>query len=190
MKTWAVTQWAINGAGGLSIDRGRIGVCGDSAGGNIPAVLALMARDAGFPWLQALIYPANAFFTRDRVHYRFANGYLLITFRLGITRVTCGARPTVTIGITGVGRGFYNVAPGFVLTCGYDPLFDEGRAYADPAGVLWHIAVLTAMHGFITMGKVIDEANEAVTDVANRVAAAFYDYIRYGRKEVRNREKP
>ena len=181
--SWAVTQWAINGAGGLSIDTGRIGVGGDSAGGNISAVLALMARDAGLSLaFQALIYPATHFSLETESHYRFANGYLLTRdaqawyhesyLRSAADRDHWWASPALA-------ADFTNVAPAFVLTCGYDPLFDEGKAYADllkAAGVpVAYRCFDGQVHGFITMGKVIDEANEAVTDVAKRVAAAFYD---------------
>ena len=167
----------------MSIDTGRIGVGGDSAGGNISAVLALMARDAGLSLaFQALIYPATHFSLETESHYRFANGYLLTRdaqawyhesyLRSAADRDHWWASPALA-------ADFTNVAPAFVLTCGYDPLFDEGKAYADllkAAGVpVAYRCFDGQVHGFITMGKVIDEANEAVTDVAKRVAAAFYD---------------
>ncbi|MDG2033624.1 MAG: alpha/beta hydrolase, partial [Rhodospirillales bacterium] len=179
--SWAVTQWALAGAGGLSIDTEHIGVGGDSAGGNISAVLALMARDARLSLaFQALIYPATHFSLETRSHHKFAEGYLLTRdaqtwyhesyLRSDADRENWWASPALA-------SDFENVAPAFVLTCGYDPLVDEGRAYADllkAAGVpVAYRCFEGQVHGFITMGKVIDEANEAVIDVADRVAAAF-----------------
>ena len=85
----------------VRVDAGRIGVGGDSAGGNISAVLALMARDARLALaFQALIYPATHFSLETRVAFMIANGYLLSKRRPGLVSrgVTCGARPTVTIG--------------------------------------------------------------------------------------------
>ncbi len=180
--SWAVVQWAAFGAGGLSIDTDRIGVGGDSAGGNIAAVLALMARDAGLSLtFQALIYPATHFSLETVSHHKFADGYLLTRdaqawyhksyLRSDADRDNWRASPALA-------ADFTNVAPAFVLTCGYDPLLDEGKAYAD---LLEAADVPVAyrcfdgqVHGFITMGKVIDQANEAVMDVADRAALAFF----------------
>ena len=67
--------------------------------------------------------------------------------------------------------------PAFVLTAGYDPLVDEGKAYADAlqgAGVaVTYQCFEEQIHGFITMGKVIDQANEAVTACANALRAGL-----------------
>ena len=70
-----------------------------------------------------------------------------------------------------------NVAPAFFLTCGYDPLVDEGRSYAEKlkqAGVqIKYRCFEGQVHGFITMGRAIDEANEAVYEVADSISSAF-----------------
>ena len=179
--SWAVTRWARGGAGGLSIDKDRIGVGGDSAGGNISAVLALMARDAGLSLaFQALIYPATHFSLETNSHHKFAKGYLLTRdaqawyhenyLRSDADRENWWASPALA-------ADFTDVAPAFVLTCGYDPLLDEGRAYFEQlksAGVPTTYRCFEGqVHGFITMGKVINDANEAVYDVADKVCEAF-----------------
>ncbi len=179
--SWAVTQWAKAGAGGLSIDADRVGVGGDSAGGNISAVLALMARDAGLSLaFQALIYPATHFSLETESHHKFANGYLLTRdaqawyhesyLRSDADRNNWRASPALA-------ADFTNLAPAFILTCGYDPLLDEGKAYAEllkAAGVpVVYRCFDGQVHGFITMGKVIDEANNAVIEVADWIATAF-----------------
>tara|TARA_B100000586_G_scaffold235260_1_gene185590 strand:- start:254 stop:535 length:282 start_codon:yes stop_codon:yes gene_type:complete len=72
-----------------------------------------------------------------------------------------------------------NVASAYVLTCGYDPLVDEGREYAKKlqlAGVDVEYRCYEAqIHGFITMGRVVDEANEAVYEVADYIAKTFLE---------------
>ena len=179
--SWEVTKWAKSGANGLSVDTDRIGVGGDSAGGNISAVLALMARDSGLELaFQALIYPATHFSLDTTSHRKFGEGFLLTRvaqawyhdsyLRGEEDRQNWRASPALA-------TDFRNVAPAYVLTCGYDPLLDEGKAYVESlraAGVPAAYRCFEGqVHGFITMGKVIDEANEAVNDVADRVASAF-----------------
>jgi len=181
--SWATVEWAKAGAGGLNIDTDRIAVGGDSAGGNISAVLALMARDAGVDLsFQALIYPATHFALETESHHKFGQGYLLtrdaqawyheMYLRSDEDRNDWKASPALA-------EGFGGVAPAFVLTCGYDPLVDEGKAYADKlsaAGVAVDYTCYEGqVHGFITMGKAIDEANDAVYEVADKVAKAFAD---------------
>ncbi len=70
-----------------------------------------------------------------------------------------------------------DVAPAFILTCGYDPLVDEGKGYAEKlkqAGVyVTYRCFEGQVHGFITMGRAIDEANGAIYEVADSVSSAF-----------------
>lgn len=75
---WASVEWAIGGAAGLAIDPQRIAVGGDSAGANLSAVAAIMARDAGIKLrFQALVYPATKFYLDTDSHEKFGEGYLL-----------------------------------------------------------------------------------------------------------------
>ncbi len=120
----------------LGIDPNRMAVGGDSAGGNLAAVAALMARDQGGPPLvhQLLIYPATDQRCAFPSHQRNGQGYLLTKegirfFRDGYLpnekdRTDWRASPLLAASHAGV-------APAFVLTAGYDPLVDEGRAYAE-----------------------------------------------------------
>ena len=121
---WAVTQWAINGAD--CPDTGRIGVGGDSAGGNISAVFALMARMLLSLAFQALIYPAT----------HFSPGRVIIDLQtysdkrcpgLVSRELPAGATDRDHWWASRLAGDFTDVAPAFVLTCGYDPLLDEGE---------------------------------------------------------------
>ena len=179
--SWAVLKWAKSGAGGLHIDGDRIGLAGDSAGGNISAVLSLMARDAHlYISFQILIYPATRFSLDTESHRKFGEGYLLtrdaqkwyheMYLRTDGDRQDWRASPILA-------TDFSNVAPAFILTCGYDPLLDEGRRYADKlraAGIpVEYRCYEGQVHGFLMMGKIIDEANEAINDIALKARVAF-----------------
>src|SRR5206468_10683406 len=76
---FATTSWVANEAGALGIDRARLAVGGDSAGGNLAAVVSLLARNRGAPKLcyQTLLYPAVDCAMAHPSHERFAEGYLL-----------------------------------------------------------------------------------------------------------------
>ena len=178
---WAVFKWAGAGAGGHAIDVDRIAVGGDSSGGNLSTVVAIMARDFGLNLsFQALIYPATSFHLNTASHKKFDKGYLLTRevqdwyhaqyLRNESDRDDWRASPMLSDSLR-------DVAPAFILTCGYDPLVDEGRSYAEKlkqAGVqVKYRCFKGQVHGFITMGKAIDEANEAIYEVADSISSAF-----------------
>lgn len=181
---YAVLEWTCHGAAGMAIDKSRIAIGGDSAGGTLSATCALMARDAGYDIaFQALIYPATNMNRDTDSHQRFADGYLLTTasqnwfhdhyFNNEAEKTGWRASPILADDLSGL-------PPAFVLTCGYDPLRDEGKAYAErlvEAGVpVIHHRYDGQIHGFITMGKVIDEANQAVAEMALHVKE-FFDQL-------------
>ena len=166
----------------LGIQTSKIAVGGDSAGGNLATVIALMARDAGGPALslQVLIYPAT-----DQ-HYGFpsidrnGDGYLLTKKVMHYFRGhylprkqdwrDWRASPLLAKSLAGL-------PPAFVLTAGFDPLVDEGKAYADrlaKEGVSTEYKNYADMvHGFITMGRVLDTANTALADCAQALRKAW-----------------
>jgi len=172
---WAATRWVAANAGKLGIDPARLAVAGDSAGGNLAAVVALMARDAGAPALklQVLLYPVTQIGTETRSYRDFADGYLLTResmlwfFDHYLPSKDAGAdwrvSPMHAPSLAGV-------APALVVTAGFDPLRDEGEAYAQKlrdAGVTVDYVCYGGMiHGFVPMGRLIDTANRAVAHVA------------------------
>ncbi|MFC0284075.1 alpha/beta hydrolase [Camelimonas abortus] len=174
----AVTFVAEN-ASRLRIDPARIAVGGDSAGGNLAAVMALMARDGDLPPVayQLLIYPAV-----DMVNAYPSQALDLAEFPLSAETVRWF---TDHYGISAADRSDWRaspllapshagVAPAFVLTAGYDPLADEGAAYArklEKSGVrTTYLHMSDQMHGFITMSKVI-RAAEAALEIMGRELA-------------------
>jgi acetyl esterase len=178
----AATQWAASHAAELRIDPARMAVGGDSAGGNLAAVVALARRDTGGPALalQLLIYPSLDMNAEQESYRREAEGYLLTTagmlwFRNHYIRTEADmqdwhASPLLVPDVRGV-------APAFVATAAHDPLCDEGFAYArrlEAAGVrVAHLHLNDQMHGFITMGRAIRAATLATNACAGALQSAF-----------------
>jgi len=169
------TQWVATSAKELGIDAARLSVGGDSAGGNLAAVVAIAARDDNGPAIsgQVLIYPATDFAMTHPSH-REPETSILLTHTVitwfrdhylnGAADVhdwrASPARATTLIGLP----------PAYVLTAGADPLRDEGNDYAarlKEAGVpVTHRTFPGQFHGFFTMGKLLQQANVAASEIA------------------------
>jgi len=177
----AATRWVAQQGAALGIDAARLAVGGDSAGGNLAAVVAIMLRDAGGPPLvfQALVYPATDQRMDSASHASFADGYLLtranmLWFRdnylLAADYDDWRASPIRAADLA-------RLPPAHIITAGYDPLRDEGRAYSDrllAAGVPVLYECFEGMaHGFLTMGGVVAAANHALYRVGQSLAQAF-----------------
>ena len=167
----AATRWVHANAGSLRLDAQRLAIGGDSAGGNLAAVVALAARDAGDLPLcfQLLIYPATDMRRTAASHERNGEGYLLTRDTItwfhdhyiddAALDADWRASPLLHADLS-------RLPPALVVTAGFDPLRDEGIAYAQALTQAGNRAALVSferqIHGFITMGRVIDEANVAV----------------------------
>ena len=178
----AATNWVAGEAARLGIDARRIAVGGDSAGGNLAAVVALIARDSGGPALamQTLIYPATDMAADTPSHFRYGEGHLLTRdailwfrgnyLRDGADEADWRASPLKA-------RDLSRLPPAYVITAGFDPLVDEGRAYADrlqAAGVPVTYECFEGMiHGFVTMGGAIAAANHALARCAQGLRRVF-----------------
>jgi acetyl esterase len=158
-------------AAALGIDPARVAVGGDSAGGNLAASVSIALRDSGDPPLafQLLIYPATDMRAEAPSHTHNGQGYLLTSDSIAYYRGNYidqevhwsdwRASPLLAADLS-------RLPPALVLTAGYDPLRDEGRLYADALSAAGttaqYLCFERQIHGFITMGRVIDEANTAV----------------------------
>src|SRR5262245_53887558 len=186
------TQYVRKNANSLKVDPDRIAVGGDSAGGNLAAAIALMAREQQGPALayQLLIYPATDQRCEFPSHERNAEGYLLT--REGIRFFRGGYLPnpadrTDWRASQLLAASHANLPPAFVLTAGYDPLVDEGRAYAErlaAAGVeVAYKEYPDMVHGFVLFGGVVDAANAALAECCAHLREAFAR----GPSEIRER---
>lgn len=169
----AATAWVMTHAESLGIDPNRIAVGGDSAGGNLAAVVALIARDGGLPGslcFQALIYPATDMVGHYPSHDRITAGYPLTTntmrWFINLYLPESGGRARDWRASPILADNLSGVCPALVMTAYYDPLFDEGEAYAqrlDREGVrVTRIQFSDQIHGFLTMGRVIRASDVAI----------------------------
>ena len=176
---YAVTEWASANSHLLGADPTRLGVGGDSAGGNLAAAVCLKARDlAAFPIrLQVLIYPVTDNDLATPSYLRYSQGYGLT--REGMRWFWKNYLPEGTDPLACVLRAsdLSGLPPALVILAQYDVLFDEGKAYADrlrSAGVTTDTMICEGMiHGFFRMTGVLDEANRVITDAAARIADAL-----------------
>ncbi len=178
---WDALQWLASHAAGLGLDATRLAVGGDSAGGTLAAMCAILARDAGLPLvLQLLFYPGCAAHQETRSHQTFAKGFVLeeadITWffnhyvRSPADREDWRFAPLNAPDVDGV-------APAWLGLAECDPLVDEGVMYADKlraAGVPVDLEIYRGVtHEFIKMGRIIPEARQAHAEAARALRQAF-----------------
>ena len=178
----AATYWVQRNAAALNVDAARLAVGGDSAGGNLATVVSLQARDAGdLPVVfQLLIYPATDMRCTAPSHQSNGQGYLLTSDTIGYFMRHYLSEPAHTVDLRAsplLHDDLSRLPPAFVLTAGYDPLRDEGLQYSqrlsEAGNRVTHVCFERQIHGFITMGRVIDEANAAVALCAGELRRAF-----------------
>lgn len=177
------TRFIADNAADFGIDPDRLALAGDSAGGNLAAVTARRLRDAGDGpaiVLQVLTYPATQFTAEGGSLEENGTGYLLTKATMDLFRgmympdaadwTHPDASPLLAEDLTGL-------PPAFVQVAGYDPLRDEGVAYAGrlrEAGVpVQMVEYPTMIHGFLRMGRVVSIAQVAMDDIAAALRRAF-----------------
>ena len=180
--SYAALRWVVDNAARLQIDARRVAVGGDSAGGNLAAVVALMSRERGGPALvqQTLIYPVTNYDLDTPSYHENATGYLLTRegmrwfWRHYLARDEQGKEPYASPLLAGSLAG---LPPALVITAGCDPLRDEGEAYAArlrDAGVPVTLTRYEGIfHGFIRMTRLHDKARAALDEIAGSLRKAF-----------------
>jgi len=176
-------RWLAGEADALDIDPARIAVGGDSAGGNLSAVLCQALRDAGDPvrpCFQLLIYPATDFAGDYASREENAEGYMLTESLMDYFEghYTGGrARPEDPRLSPLRAASLAGLPPALVVTAGYDALQGEGIAYAEAleaAGVPVAFRDFPGMlHGFFNFGGAVEVAARAVGEAAADLRAAF-----------------
>ena len=156
----------------------RVAVGGDSAGGNLAAVVALLARDAGAPSIafQLLIYPATDQRMQHASIQRNGEGYLLTKQAMDYFQAQYLPRKEDFVDWRAsplLAKSLARLPPAYVITAGYDPLVDEGSEYAERMareGVQVAYREYSDMvHGFILFGGVLDTANAAVAECCEKL---------------------
>lgn len=171
---WAAYEWVCDNAALVGADPGQIAVGGDSAGGNLAASVALLGRDAGrSPAFQLLLYPGTDFLADGDSKRLFGSGFYLTTAMMDYytdaylsddeEKLNPLASPLQADGLSGL-------CPAYVMTAGFDPLRDEGEAYAAAlaaAGVKVTARRFEGMiHSFVNMVGVGRSAPAAMAEVA------------------------
>jgi acetyl esterase len=179
---YAAARWVAANTAAINAIPGRVAIGGDSAGGNLAAVVAQMARDRGGPdfAFQLLIYPVTDFRFDTSSYAANADGYLLTRDAMVwfwnhyLPSAADGSSPLASpLRAASLDR----LPPAFVITAEFDPLRDEGEAYAlrlQEAGVPVTLQRYDGMiHGFFSLGSVFDRGREAVAAAGTSLRAAF-----------------
>lgn len=180
---FAATKWVAQNAAALGIDANRIAVGGDSAGGNLAAVVAQMARDRGGPKIafQLLIYPATDWSKESASQREFTqDGYILSRGDMVWFYdhyMNSPAEKTNPYFSPACAKSLAGLPPAFVITAAIDPLRDEGEAYGEAlrkAGVPTTVKRYPGVcHGFVMMGAKLDAGKQAIADCCAELKKAF-----------------
>jgi acetyl esterase len=179
---YAATLWAAQHAERINGDADRIAVGGDSAGGNLAAAVALMARDRGAPPLvfQLLVYPVMARDYSTASYRQNADGYGLTRDSMQwywdhYLRNLADASNPFAAPLTA--QDLKGLPAALVITAEFDPLCDEGEAYArrlQAAAVATKYSRYDGMiHGFFGMPAVLDKGKQAVAEASTALRQAF-----------------
>jgi len=179
---WAATVWSAANAASIGAEGSKVAVGGDSAGGNLAAVMALMARDRGGVdvGFQLLLYPAVDVLANTGSLARNADGYLLTREAMGwfydhyipnaADRSDWRASPLRA-------RTLASLPPAMIIAAGFDPLLDEARAYADRLAhdgvTVEYVEYGSMIHGFLGMPGVLPQARRGLALAGQAVREAL-----------------
>lgn len=179
---YAATLWAVHNAAAIGADSGRVCVAGDSAGGNLAAAVCLMARERGGPVIrhQLLIYPVTDYNLETASYRDNAEGYFLTRemMRWFWSHYVVDAAQAEDPLASPLHANLAGLPAATVITAGYDPLRDEGIAYAQAltaAGVAVEHRLFPGMiHGFVSMPGGLTQTAVAVDYLCQRARAALH----------------
>ncbi len=178
---FAATRWCAGHAASLNADPSRLAVGGDSAGGNLAAAVSLMARDRGGPAIgfQLLVYPVTernfetVSYTDNADGYQLSRDGMIWYWDHYLASDADASNPYAAPMQAG---DLSNLPPALVITAEYDPLRDEGEAYAralEAAGVSTTCTRYDGMiHGFFGMAAAVDKGRQAVDQASSLLRSA------------------
>ena len=176
----AATRWVFDNGTSLGIDAGRIAVGGDSAGGHLTAAVTQAMKSGPKIAFQLLMFPGTEFTTDTNSMNRFAVGYFMekqaIEWCYSQVLPPEADRSSPQVSPLNA-KDFSGLPPAYIILGGYDPLHDEGLAYAEKlkaAGVKVTVVDYDEMvHCFIYLQTVLPQAHDAVANAAEAVAQAL-----------------
>lgn len=180
---YSAAKWLAKNAESVNVDSSRIAVGGDSAGGNLAAVVALMARDKGDLSIiyQMLIYPVTDYSFKTDSYTKNAEGYLLTKedmiwyWNHYLRHEDDGKNPYAS---PLQAENLSGLPPALVQTAEFDPLRDEGEHYAErlkESGVFVEAKRYNGMiHGYFWMSGVLDQGKECIEQAANSLKLIFH----------------
>jgi acetyl esterase len=174
-------KWIHENTNEINVDPDMIAVGGDSAGGNLAAVVTYLTRERNGPSImfQLLIYPSTGF-TRTASYEKYSEGYHLTKgtmtwFRDHYFNSLHDVNDPLAAPI--LIEDLLGFPQAYILTAEYDPLRDSGKLYADrlrDAGVeVEYVCCKGMIHGFICMTEALDDAKIAITNLSNALQKAF-----------------
>ncbi len=170
-------QWVFNNSNSLGIDSGRIAVGGDSAGGNLTIGVILLCKkhDFSMPSFQVLIYPSVDLPMSYPSVEEFASGYFLTKegmkwFRSHYLQTPEQAYEAELLFLE---QDLSGLPPAFIITAGFDPLRDEGKAFADRLFEhnvpVKHICYTNMIHGFLSFSGGISAGMDLIEEIGNEL---------------------
>ncbi len=191
---YAATAWVARQAATFNGDSSRLAAGGDSAGGNLAAVVSLMARDrGGLPLaLQLLIYPNTDLRMQAPSIEENGEGYYLTKRDMLWFRgyyITSEQDMTNPLASPLLASDLHGLPSAFVITAEFDPLRDEGESYGQrlrEAGVPTTISRYNGMiHGFVSMAPILDQGKQALAECCRALRAAFERTVRVATGQAR-----
>ncbi len=179
---YSATQWVSDNAAELNVDPRRIAVGGDSSGGNLAAAVSVVARDNGTPDLafQLLFYPVTNLDYETNSYRENGTGYFLTTDMMRwfwghyLESEDIGRDMRASPLLVEDASGF---PPTFVVTAEFDPLRDEGEAYAELLREAGNDVTVKRydgqIHGFVTRSGIMDKGKQAIEDAATQMRQAL-----------------
>jgi acetyl esterase len=179
---YAALQWVVENAAALGGNPRAVAIGGDSSGGNIATAVALYSRDHGGPKaaLQVLIYPVTNCAFDTASYHENAGGYgltreAMMYFWFTYLRTPADGQSPYASPLQA--KDLSGLPPALIVTAQYDPLRDDGEAYAarlHRSGVPVRLTrYLDMNHAFFLYGAVYNSANRVLTEIAETLKAAF-----------------